>query len=108
MTTMATKSRGGKRPGAGRPEAGTVRLEVRPKKETAVKMRTLAEGITLGALLDKHFGTDRVIVYAGPHYGRVHYVLHDSPASPLAANHLYVQHRDGNPFWVPKCDTEAV
>ena len=51
------KNRGGRRKGAGRKSAGTVRLEVRPKAETAELMRALADrrGLTLGELLDEAF-----------------------------------------------------
>ena len=49
--------RGGARKGAGRPEAGTVRQQLRLKPETIRKMKALAaaQGVSLGAVVDGKF-----------------------------------------------------
>ena len=46
----------------------------------------------------------RVFVYAGPHYGRPHFIL----ARHAHGRELRVKHLDGKPFTVHLCDTETV
>ena len=58
-TKMKTKNaRGGRRKGAGRPPAGTVRMELRvqPQTRAAMERQAAAEGVTPSGLLDALWG----------------------------------------------------
>ena len=64
---------------------------------------------TLAPLVNGHYQQaceanpgDRVVVYSGPHYGRVHQVLGHSETL------VEVLHWSGDRFSVPYCDLEVV
>ncbi len=56
------------------------------------------------AVAESPASIERVFVYAGPHYGRPHFLL----ARSASGREMQVQHLDGQPFTVHICDTEPV
>lgn len=57
---------------------------------------------TRGTVAEPPASIERAFVYAGPHYGRPHFVL----ARQAGGREMTVQHLDGKPFTVHMCDTE--